>query len=124
MNMLKIPNILVTSTEDFTNWSCELADEHLSSAPHLRKIILNSSINNKDFFSSIKDDKSLILYALLCLAYGQLEPGIYQDPHYKSVITTKVSTILKNLKLDNKEITFITSIEEQVTLALDNATTI
>ena len=121
--MLKIPNILVTSAEDFIDWSHEIADEHLSSAPLLREIIAHSNINNKDYFS-IKDDKSFIQYALLCLAYGQLEPGIYQDPHYKSVISAKVSNILKHLNLDSKEIAFITSIEKQVTLALENATTI
>lgn len=118
--MLKTPNILVTSTEDFIGWSHELADTHLSSAPSLRKIILNSNINNKEYFS-IEDDSILIQYVLLCLAFGQLQPGVYQDPHYKSVITAKTSSILKYLNLDSKKIAFISSIEDQITSTLNNA---
>ncbi len=118
--MLNIPNILVSTPEDFIEWSSELADEHLNSAPQLRTLISNSSINNKEYFS-IKDDKTLIQYTLLCVAYGQIEPGTYQDQHYKSTITTKLSTILKKLNLDNQNITFITSIEDQITSTLDKA---
>ncbi|WP_141681011.1 hypothetical protein [Pseudomonas moraviensis] len=123
MTMLRIPNILLTSVEDFIDWSVELAEEHISQAPRLREVILNSNINNKEFFS-IKDDNILIQYVLLCLAYGQLEPGVYQDPHYKSVITTKISTIFNHMSLENKGIAFITSIEEQVISALTIATDI
>lgn len=120
MNMLKTPNILVTSTEDFIGWSHEVADKHLDAAPLIRKIILHSNINNKEYFS-IEDDSCLIQYILLCLAYGRLEPGVYQDPHYKSLITAKTSSILKYLNLDSKKIAFITSIEEQVISTLDNS---
>lgn len=119
--MLRIPNILLTSVEDFIDWSIELAEKHLTQAPRLRELILNSNINNKEYFS-IKDDKILIQYVLLCLAYGQLEPGVYQDPHYKSVITTKTSIILNHMNLDKKGVTSITSIEEQVISALTIAT--
>ena len=115
--MLKVPSLISTSAEEFVTWSHELAIHSAKSAQEIRSIIATSKINNKSFFS-ISDDSKFIQYVALCLAYGQIEPGVYNTPHYKALILEKISEILVKLNLDAQEITFINQIEEQITSSL------
>ncbi|MCY1289190.1 hypothetical protein D9M68_758310 [compost metagenome] len=111
--MLNIPSLISTSAEEFFGWSYDLATELSDSAPQIRSIVARSKISNKEHFS-ISDDKIFIQYIALCLAYGQVEPGIYNTPDYRSLILEKTSAILEKLNLEHQEITFINQIEDQI----------
>lgn len=118
--MLKIPSLISTSADEFAAWSNDLAIRTANSAKEIRLIIENSNISNKSFFS-ISDDMVLIQYISLCLAYGQLEPGVYNHPEYKKSVAINVSEILKKINLETQGIAFVNQIEDKIISALESA---
>ncbi|WP_285425266.1 hypothetical protein [Pseudomonas sp. efr-133-TYG-103a] len=117
--MLKVPNILVSTIDDFIQWSGETADENIERATTLKQLIASSNISNKENFS-IEENKTFIQYILLCLAYGQLDPGTYQNPSFKVIVSDKVNRIISNIGLKNKGVIFVTSIEEDIIALLND----